>query len=82
MIKISTTQTGSPYDNAIAERVNGTLKTEWLNNRKFDNINQVKECVDKIVETYNGKRRHFSLNLETPNTAYVDRTGQYGYTMY
>lgn len=29
--RISMTQTGDPRDNPIAERVNGILKTEWLN---------------------------------------------------
>ena len=81
-MRISTTQSGSPYDNAIAERVNGTLKREWLNNRTFKDLYEVRECVDKIVNTYNTKRLHYSLKLRTPDSAYVDSTGQYGYTMY
>ena len=76
-MRISTTQSGSPYDNAIAERVNGTLKREWLNNRTFKDLYEVRECVDKIVNTYNTKRLHYSLKLRTPDSAYVDSTGQY-----
>ena len=38
----SMTQDGSPYDNAIAERVNGILKREWLEQEVFVNIEQVR----------------------------------------
>ena len=81
-IKVSTTQNGSPYDNAIAERVNGTLKREWLYHREFNNISEVREFVDKIIDIYNNKRLHYSLNLKTPSSAYVDQTAQYKFQMY
>ena len=79
---MSTTQNGSPYDNAIAERVNGTLKREWLYHREFNNISEVREFVDKIIDIYNNKRLHYSLNLKTPSSAYVDQTAQYKFQMY
>ena len=45
----SMTQDGSPYDNAIAERVNGILKREWLEQEVFVNIEQVRVRVEKVV---------------------------------
>jgi transposase InsO family protein len=41
---ISMTQDGSPYDNAIAERVNGILKSEFGLDQKFDSMNQAKKA--------------------------------------
>ncbi len=42
---ISMTQDGSPYDNAIAERVNGILKREWLNDEDFVDQQEAQEKV-------------------------------------
>ena len=76
----SMTQDGSPYDNAIAERVNGILKREWLEQEVFVNIEQV--WVEKVVALYNGQRPHFSIGLNTPDSIYRDLTGKFAFHMY
>jgi transposase InsO family protein len=35
-VRISMTENGDPWENAIAERINGILKTEWLYDYKPD----------------------------------------------
>lgn len=65
-IKISMTQTGSPYDNAVAERVNGILKQELGLDEQFESIPQAKRQVDQAVILYNRFRPHFSNHLLTP----------------
>lgn len=54
------------YQNAIAERVNGILKTEYLPTRS-DNIEQARKLVDEAVKTYNTKRPHLALKYKTPD---------------
>jgi transposase InsO family protein len=65
-IRISMTQSGSPYDNAIAERVNGILKQEFGLDQTFKSYNEAIEPVAKAVYTYNHIRPHFSCELKTP----------------
>ena len=65
-IQISMTQTGSPYDNAIAERVNGILKQEFGLDRTFKTYYEAIEPVAKAVYSYNHIRPHFSCELNTP----------------
>lgn len=65
-IKISMTQGGDPKDNAIAERINGILKTEFLNHYHFHNPEQVRQRVEQAVDFYNNRRPHRSLDMLTP----------------
>lgn len=73
-IKISMTESGDPKDNAIAERVNGILKTEFLNHHEFEDIEQVRVAVNGAVEFYNTRRPHRSLDMLTPRQA-AQKTG-------
>ena len=66
-IKISMTETGDPLDNAIAERVNGIIKNEYLCDYVVTNITQAKELLDFVVELYNKERPHLSNGNLTPN---------------
>lgn len=66
-IKISMTENGDPLENAIAERVNGILKEEYLNHYKSSNLDQAKEHLKTSVELYNNHRPHMSIGLLTPN---------------
>jgi transposase InsO family protein len=68
-IQISMTQSGNPKDNAIAERVNGILKREFLDFETFETITQVDVRMDEVVCFYNNKRIHRSLNMMTPTQA-------------
>jgi putative transposase len=65
--EISMTQDGSPYDNAVAERINGILKDEFGLGEKMKNLEEVKARLQRAVEIYNDKRPHFSCHLLTPN---------------
>lgn len=68
-INISMTENGDPYENAIAERVNGILKTEFLLDRTFSSFNEAQTEVNLAVEKYNQLRPHSSCNNLTPNQA-------------
>ncbi len=57
---------GNAYENAIAERVNGILKIEYLLDRKYPNYKELRRAVDAGVKLYNEKRPHMSLGYETP----------------
>lgn len=74
-IKISMTQGGDPKDNALAERINGILKTEFLNHHRLTSITQVREKVNRAVDFYNNHRPHRSLDMMTPAQA-KEKTGQ------
>ena len=64
---ISMTQDGSPYDNAVAERINGILKDEFGLSDKFKDLDELKEKLKRVVQIYNNQRPHMSCHLLTPN---------------
>jgi len=66
-IKISMTENGDPLENAIAERVNGIIKGEYLENYEVDNIKQAKKLLKVVVDLYNNERPHMSIGNLTPN---------------
>lgn len=70
-IRISMTQTGSPYDNAIAERVNGILKTELELDRTFEGYSQATGATHKAIDLYNRLRQHMSCDNLTPDQAHL-----------
>lgn len=70
-IDISMTQSGSPYDNAIAERLNGILKMEFGLDKTFKNIDQARAEIDIAVYKYNNIRMHASCQFQTPNYTHV-----------
>jgi putative transposase len=57
------------YQNALAERVNGILKTEFLLNRPQD-IVQARRMVRESVAIYNQERPHWALRYETPEAVH------------
>lgn len=65
-INISMGAVGNCYDNAMAERVNGILKQEYLLDSEFINIQQAIAATSQAVYLYNYKRPHWSLNLKKP----------------
>ena len=66
-IAVSMIESGSPYDNAIAERVNGILKQEFGLDQTFETIEEVSKQLKQSVNTYNSQRPHLSNSLLTPN---------------
>jgi len=69
-ISISMTEQKDPYENAVAERVNGILKTEFGLNRLFSNHDEASLAVRKSIAAYNFKRPHMSCNYMTPAQAH------------
>ena len=69
-IEISMTENGDPYENAMAERVNGILKCEFGLNREFTDHAQALETVQRSIRAYNQLRPHLSLNFLTPVQAH------------
>jgi putative transposase len=67
--RISMSEKGDPYQNAIAERVNGILKGNWMG-QCFASIQQASETLDRAVMIYNEKRPHNSLSNLTPSQAH------------
>jgi putative transposase len=65
-IQISMTENGDPLENAIAERMNGILKEEYLRHDKPDNKEQANEQLNRAIKLYNEQRPHFSIGLLTP----------------
>ncbi len=74
-IKISMTENGDPYENAIAERVNGILKTEWLYDMRLKGLEDGKDAVEQIIRIYNTERLHASIEMMTPEQAHC-QTGK------
>ena len=74
-IRISMTEKGDPYENAVAERVNGILKSEWIDEECFESFQAAKERIDQIVILYNSLRPHASCDWLTPLEAEL-RTGK------
>lgn len=73
-IRISMTENGDPYENAIAERVNGILKGEFLLDQTFATFSLAKQTVDNAVDKYNRIRPHASCDNLTPIQAH-DQNG-------
>lgn len=65
-IEISMTQDGNPLDNAIAERINGILKDEWLYQKTLKTKKSALLYLHNITNIYNTVRPHLSLNMQTP----------------
>lgn len=65
-IQCSMTNNGDPYENAVAERINGILKQEFLIDTYHADLNIMREIVKEAVDTYNNNRPHYSNYMLTP----------------
>jgi len=65
-IKISMTENGDPLENAIAERINGILKNEYLECYETEDIAQAKLLLASVIKLYNEERPHNSIGNYTP----------------
>jgi len=68
--QISMTENSDPRENAIAERVNGILKDEWLNQMKLTSLTHATNQLEQIILIYNQNRLHSSLDMKTPEYAH------------
>jgi len=63
----SMTQSSDPYENAVAERINGILKQEFYIDRYNKELPIMKQIIKETVMIYNEKRPHLSNHMLTPN---------------
>jgi transposase InsO family protein len=68
-IRISMTEKSDPLENAIAERVNGILKQELLD-EGYQSIAEARQKVAEAVDIYNNRRPHSSIGMLTPEQAH------------
>jgi transposase InsO family protein len=66
-IQCSMTNDGDPYENAVAERINGILKQEFMIDTYHADLVIMKKIVKEAVDVYNDQRPHYSNHLLTPN---------------
>ncbi len=64
--KLSTTQQYDPYENAIAERINGILKYEFGLKNTIKTVALAQKMVKEAVDLYNTERMHLSLDFNKP----------------
>ena len=69
-MRISMTENGDPYENAIAERVNGILKAEFSLESTFSSFAQAEAATADAIRRYNLLRPHASTDFKTPIEAH------------
>ena len=69
-IAISMTDNGDPYENAMAERMNGILKADFRLNRVFKSHAEALLATDAAIRNYNTVRPHMSCDYLTPEVAH------------
>ena len=72
-ITISMTEQGDPYENAIAERINGILKQEFDLSKTYRSFEEAEAAVEHAVTIYNDQRPHSSCNYLTPTQAHQEQ---------
>jgi hypothetical protein len=74
---MSMTEQYDPYENAIAERINRTLKYEYALKEIIKNTAIAKEVTKQAVDIYNNIRTHYSLNLRKPAEVHLNPNIKY-----
>ncbi len=69
---LSTTQQYDPYENAIAERINGILKYEFGLKNTLKSVDLAKKMTAQAVDLYNNDRMHLSLGFRKPNEVHKE----------
>jgi putative transposase len=74
-IQISMTENGDPLENAVAERVNGIIKEEYLDCYQVETLKEAASLLKQVVELYNKERPHMSISNLSPEQ--IHRTDQH-----
>lgn len=69
-IKMSMTEQSDPYENALAERMNRTIKEEFCLDCTLKTKQLAIECVKQAIDLYNNYRPHLALSLKTPTQSH------------
>lgn len=70
-IQVSMTNNGDPLENAIAERINGIIKNEYLEQFQISDREHAEELLQNAVNLYNTERPHMSTSMLPPQTVYA-----------
>ncbi len=62
---MSTTKQSDPYENTIAEQINGILKYEFGLRKTIATVAIAGKMIKEAVAIYNNERLHWSLDLKT-----------------
>lgn len=73
-ITISMTENGDPLENAVAERINGIIKEEYLNNYIVNDLNEARSLLNYAVMLYNEDRPHSSISNMIPSILHQNNT--------
>lgn len=65
-IQCSMTQNPDPYENAVAERINGILKQEFMIDKYVRDLKTSRTIVKESIGVYNNLRPHYSNYMLTP----------------
>ena len=67
------TESYDPYQNAVAERVNGILKQEFMIDDYKVGLSEITQIVQESIRIYNTKRPHYSSYMLTPTQMHSQR---------
>ena len=70
-MKVSTTESGDPRENAIMERTIRTLKYEYGLKQNFQSLKQALLQIEYAIDVYNHLRIHYSCELKTPAMQHI-----------
>ncbi|SMO45817.1 integrase core domain-containing protein [Solitalea koreensis] len=73
-IRMSMTEQSDPYENALAERMNRTLKEEFGLGSVLKSKLHAKLLAEEAVNLYNNYRPHLSLQMKTPESVYQQKS--------
>lgn len=76
-LTMSMTEKYDPYENAVAERINQTLKYEYGLIETIKNVTLAKKMAKRAVDIYNNRRLHHSLRLKTPSEVHLNPNIKY-----
>ena len=70
------TNNGDPYENAVAERINGILKQEFSIDTYHQNLETMQIIVKESIDIYNKLRPHYSNYMLTPEQMHMQNNIQ------
>lgn len=73
-VLISMTENGDPYENALAERMNRTIKEEFGLGGQLATKKHAYKLVQEAVTIYNNYRPHIALKMKTPQTVHLQKS--------
>jgi putative transposase len=76
-ITMSMTEQSDPYENAIAERINRTLKYKYGLKSCIKSTGIAQKTAKQAVYIYNNLRTHFSLDLRKPAEVHLNPNIKY-----